>query len=90
MVQIQSTNMPLSIEVTLPSIVTLNITGDIDTKTAPDLLKEPTALELKELSELRLNLSEVAFMSIGLRAIVFKAENATQLACISSDIRTYC
>ena len=53
--------MPLNIKVTpAESIVTLDITGDIDTKTAP------------ELSELRLNLSEVSFMSsAGLRAIVF-------------------
>lgn len=71
--QIQTSNMPLSIKVTQSeSIVTLNISGDVDTKTAPDLLKELTALELKELSELRLNLSEVPFMSsAGLRAIVF-------------------
>ena len=65
--------MPLTIQTTqAESIVTLNISGDIDTKTAPDLLKELTALELKELSELRLHLSEVSFMSsAGLRAIVF-------------------
>jgi len=65
--------MPLSIKVTpADSIVTLDISGDIDTKTAPDLLKELTALELKELTQLRLNLNEVSFMSsAGLRAIVF-------------------
>ena len=65
--------MPLSIKVSqAESIATLSISGDVDTKTAPDLLKELTTLNLKELSELRLNLSEVAFMSsAGLRAIVF-------------------
>ena len=65
--------MPLTIKVTpTEKIVTLSMTGDIDTKTAPELLKELTALELKELSELRLNLKEVSFMSsAGLRAIVF-------------------
>ena len=65
--------MPLTIKVNqAESIATLSISGDVDTKTAPDLLKELTALGLKELSELRLNLSEVAFMSsAGLRAIVF-------------------
>lgn len=65
--------MALSIKVDrAESIVTLTISGDIDTKTAPDLLKELTSLELKELSELRLILGEVAFMSsAGLRAIVF-------------------
>ena len=65
--------MPLSIKVSqAESIAALSISGDVDTKTAPDLLKELTALNLKELSELRLNLSEVAFMSsAGLRAIVF-------------------
>ena len=65
--------MPLSIKVNQgESIATLSLSGEVDTKTAPDLLKELTALNLKELSELRLNLSEVGFMSsAGLRAIVF-------------------
>ena len=65
--------MPLTIKVTpADSIVTLTISGDIDTKTAPELLKQLTDLELKELTQLRLNLSEVSFMSsAGLRAIVF-------------------
>ena len=65
--------MPLSIKVNQgESIATLSISGEVDTKTAPDLLQELTALNLKELSELRLNLSEVTFMSsAGLRAIVF-------------------
>ena len=65
--------MPLSIKVNQgESIATLSISGEVDTKTAPDLLQELTALNLKELSELRLDLSEVAFMSsAGLRAIVF-------------------
>jgi len=65
--------MPITIKVTpADSIVTLDIAGDIDTKTAPELLKELTDLQLKDLTELRLNLSDVSFMSsAGLRAIVF-------------------
>mgnify|MGYP001164818611 CR=1 FL=1 len=82
--------MPLTIKVTpAESIVTLNIAGDVDTKTAPELLKELTALELKELSELRLNLSEVSFMSsAGLRAIVFakqKMPHTARLYLISAS-----
>ena len=43
--------MPLTIKVTpADSIVTLTISGDIDTKTAPELLKQLTDLELKELT----------------------------------------
>jgi len=82
--------MTLSIKVNQgESIVTLSIAGDVDTKTAPDLLKELTALDLKELSQLRLNLSEVAFMSsAGLRAIVFakqKMPHAARLYLIGAS-----
>ena len=42
------------------------------TQNSPELLKQLTDLELKELTQLRLNLGEVSFMSsAGLRAIVF-------------------
>ena len=65
--------MTLTIKVTpAESIVTLTLEGDIDTKTAPELHKELNTLALKELSELRMNLEKVSFMSsAGLRAIVF-------------------
>lgn len=65
--------MTLSIEITQGDVhVTLTLTGDVDTKTAPELLAKLTALELGLLEQLRLNLVEVDFISsAGLRAIVF-------------------
>jgi len=65
--------MTLSIEVSQSDVhVTLTLTGDVDTKTAPELLSKLTALELGILEQLRLNLAEVDFISsAGLRAIVF-------------------
>lgn len=50
----------------------LVLSGDIDTKTAPDLLSHLTSLELHALDQLRLNMTQVGFVSsAGLRAIVF-------------------
>ena len=65
--------MALTIEVVQGDIhVTLILNGDIDTKTAPDLLAKLTAIELNTLEQLRLHLHEVDFVSsAGLRAIVF-------------------
>lgn len=65
--------MSLSIEIVQSDIhVTLILTGDVDTKTAPELLKQLTSLELNVLNQLRLNLKGVEFVSsAGLRAIIF-------------------
>jgi len=65
--------MALSIDVNQGDVhVTLVLKGDVDTKTAPDLLSQLTSLELHALEQLRLNLIEVDFVSsAGLRAIVF-------------------
>lgn len=65
--------MALSIEITQGDLhVTMLLTGDIDTKTAPELLSRLTALELAVLQQLRINLLDVGFVSsAGLRAIVF-------------------
>lgn len=65
--------MALSIEVTQGDVhVMITLSGDIDTKTAPDLLSKLTALELQVLEQLRLDLQSVGFVSsAGLRAIVF-------------------
>jgi anti-anti-sigma factor len=65
--------MALSIEITQGELhVTMLLTGDIDTKTAPELLSKLTALELAALQQLRINLLDVGFVSsAGLRAIVF-------------------
>lgn len=65
--------MALSIEVTQGDVhVTITLNGDVDTKTAPELLSKLTALELHLLEQLRLDLKAVEFVSsAGLRAIVF-------------------
>lgn len=65
--------MALTIDIIQGDIhVTLQLSGDVDTKTAPELLSKLTALELQSLEQLRLNLQEVGFVSsAGLRAIVF-------------------
>jgi anti-anti-sigma factor len=65
--------MSLTIDILQGDIhATLVLSGDIDTKTAPDLLSQLTSLELHALEQLRLNLLDVGFVSsAGLRAIVF-------------------
>lgn len=65
--------MSLTIDIVQGDIhATLVLSGDIDTKTAPDLLSQLTSLELHALEQLRLNLLDVSFVSsAGLRAIVF-------------------
>lgn len=65
--------MTLAIEITkAENCVTMTLSGEVDTKTAPELLKELTGLELNVLSQLRMKLAEVSFMSsAGLRALVF-------------------
>jgi anti-anti-sigma factor len=65
--------MALTIDVVQGDLhVTLILKGDVDTKTAPELLSQLTALELHTLEQLRLHLHEVDFVSsAGLRAIVF-------------------
>ena len=65
--------MTLAIGVTkAEDCVTMTLSGEVDTKTAPDLLQELTGLDLNALSQLRLKLAEVGFMSsAGLRALVF-------------------
>jgi len=65
--------MTLTIEVAQNDIhVSITLVGDVDTKTAPELLSKLVALELHTLEQLRLNLQAVTFVSsAGLRAIVF-------------------
>ena len=65
--------MSLTIDIVQGDIhATLMLAGDIDTKTAPDLLSQLTSLELHALKQLRLNLLDVGFVSsAGLRAIIF-------------------
>ena len=65
--------MALTIEVVQNDVhVSITLTGDVDTKTAPELLSKLVALELNVLEQLRLDLQAVNFVSsAGLRAIVF-------------------
>ena len=65
-------------------IVTLVLQGDVDTKTAPELLEVLTTLKLKELSELKIDLTEVNFMSsAGLRALVFAKQKMNHDSIVS-------
>ena len=82
--------MALSIDVVQGDVhVTLVLSGDVYTKTAPDLLSQLTALELHALEQLRLNLAEVEFVSsAGLRAIVFakqKMPHSSRLFLVSAS-----
>ena len=72
--------MALAIDVTkTEDYVTMTLSGDVDTKTAPDLLKELTGLELNALSQIRMKLADVGFMSsAGLRALVFAKQKMPQ------------
>ena len=65
--------MTLTIEVVQNDVhVSITLAGDVDTKTAPELLSKLVALELNVLEQLRLDLQAVNFVSsAGLRAIVF-------------------
>ena len=65
-------------------IATLVLQGDVDTKTAPELLEVLTTLKLKELSELKIDLTEVNFMSsAGLRALVFAKQKMNHNSIVS-------
>ena len=74
--------MTLAIEITkAENCVTMTLSGEVDTKTAPELLKELTGLELNVLSQLRMKLAEVSFMSsAGLRALVFAKQKMPHTA----------
>lgn len=65
--------MALTIEVVQNDVhVSIILAGDVDTKTAPELLSKLVALELNVLEQLRLDLQAVNFVSsAGLRAIIF-------------------
>lgn len=65
--------MQLMIEtVATDSCLLLSLNGDVDTKTAPSLMEAFAALELASLTELRIDMASVGFLSsAGLRALVF-------------------
>ncbi len=65
-------------------IVTLILQGEVDTKTAPELLEVLTNLRLKEISHLKIELTEVNFMSsAGLRALVFTKQKMNHDSVVS-------
>lgn len=67
----------------------ISLCGDVDTKTAPDLLDALTALELSALLELRIEMAQVGFLSsAGLRALVFakqKMPHSSRLILIGTS-----
>lgn len=65
--------MPLTIKLDpQPTFAALFLEGDLDTKSAPQLLEQLTQLSLADLQELRIHASQLSFMSsAGLRALVF-------------------
>jgi anti-anti-sigma factor len=73
--------------------VSLFLTGQVDTKSAPQLLETLTDIGLAELAELRIHAMELTFLSsAGLRALVFakqKMPHASRLILIggSEDIK---
>ena len=57
----------------------IKLTGTVDTKTAPDLLLKLTELDLPSLSELKVDMHEMTFMSsAGLRALLFAKQKMDQ------------
>jgi len=65
-------------------IVTLILQGEVDTKTAPELLEVLTNLRLKEISHLKIELTEDNFMSsAGLRALVFAKQKMIHDSVVS-------
>jgi anti-anti-sigma factor len=86
--------MPLSINVD-PQVthVSLHLEGEVDSKSAPELLDALTKIGLAELAELRIHAMQLTFMSsAGLRALVFakqKMPHSSRLIFIggSDDIK---
>lgn len=72
--------MTLQISVTLNgSDATVKLIGTVDTKTAPDFLQKLTDLELLSLTQLKIDMNEMTFMSsAGLRALLFAKQKMKQ------------
>lgn len=86
--------MPLLISVDIePASVSLHLEGEVDSKSAPELLDALTRLVLAELAELRIHATQLSFMSsAGLRALVFakqKMPHSSRLVLVggSPEIR---
>jgi len=74
--------------------VSIHLIGQVDTKSAPQLLEKLTEIGLAELPELRIHAVELTFLSsAGLRALVFakqKMPHSSRLILVggSEDIKT--
>ncbi|MCP9775907.1 STAS domain-containing protein [Cyanobium sp. WAJ14-Wanaka] len=82
--------MPLTIEsISKDDYHLISLTGDVDTKTAPSLMEALTGLELAGLSELRIEMASVGFLSsAGLRVLVFakqKMPHASRLILVGTS-----
>ena len=61
------------------SVATIKLIGTVDTKTAPEFLQQLTELELSSLSQLKIDMNEMSFMSsAGLRALLFAKQKMNQ------------
>lgn len=71
-----------------PTVVSITLEGDLDTKSAPQLLDVLTKISLPELQELRIHADQLKFMSsAGLRALVFakqKMPHASKLLLVGA------
>ncbi|WP_115071390.1 STAS domain-containing protein [Synechococcus sp. UW179B] len=72
--------MTLQISSTInDSEATIKLVGTVDTKTAPDFLQNLTSLDLPSLTQLKIDMSEMSFMSsAGLRALLFAKQKMNQ------------
>jgi anti-anti-sigma factor len=63
--------------------ILISLEGDVDTKTAPELLAALTAHDLASAKQLRLDIKGVNFMSsAGLRALVFSKQKMSHDATV--------
>ena len=65
-------------------VASIKLIGTVDTKTAPDLLHELTSLDLALLTELKIDMNDMSFMSsAGLRALLFAKQKMDQNSNLS-------
>jgi anti-anti-sigma factor len=63
--------------------ILISLEGDVDTKTAPELLAALTAQDLASATQLRLDIKGVNFMSsAGLRALIFSKQKMSHDATV--------
>ena len=66
------------------SAATIKLVGTVDTKTAPEFLAKLTDLDLPSLTQLRIDMNEMTFMSsAGLRALLFAKQKMVQNSTLS-------